>query len=107
MIASKILSEQTSKPNATVRFMDGFLKYLRKMYLKLLSKMLKLPLLVSVLFFILLGVTAWLYPQVKQEFIPKEDRGAFFVMVNGPEGATHKYMEEYMTEIEQRLNGLC
>ena len=24
-------------------------------------------------------------------------------MVNGPEGATYKYMEEYMTEIEQRL----
>jgi multidrug efflux pump len=40
---------------------------------------------------------------VKQEFIPKEDRGAFFVMVNGPEGATYKYMEEYMTEIERRL----
>lgn len=103
VIASKFLSAKTSKPNVLVHFMDDFLKYLRKMYLKLLSKMLKLPLLVSVLFFILLSMIAWLYPQVKQEFIPKEDRGAFFVMVNGPEGATHKYMEEYMTEIEQRL----
>lgn len=103
VIASKFLSTQTSKPNGLVRFMDSFLKYLRKFYLKLLNKMLKLPLLIIVLFFILLGMIAWVYPQVKQEFIPKEDRGAFFLMVNGPEGATHKYMEEYMTEIEQRL----
>jgi len=103
VIASKFLSAQTSKQNALIRFMDGFLKYLRNMYLKLLSILLKLPLLVSLLFFILLGVTTWVYPHVKQEFIPKEDRGAFFVMVNGPEGATHKYMEEYMTEIERRL----
>jgi multidrug efflux pump len=103
VIASKFLSTQTSKPNGLVRFMDSFLKYLRTFYLKLLGKMLKLPLLVILLFFILLGMIAWVYPQVKQEFIPKEDRGAFFIMVNGPEGATHKYMEEYMTEIEQRL----
>ena len=103
VIASKFLSTKTSKPNGLVRFMDSFLKYLRKLYLKLLNKMLKLPLLVIVLFFILLGMISWIYPQVKQEFIPKEDRGAFFIMVNGPEGATHKYMEEYMTEIEQRL----
>ncbi len=103
VIASKFLSAKTSKPNALIRSMDSFLKYLRNMYLKLLNIMLKLPLLASLLFFILLGVTTWVYPHVKQEFIPKEDRGAFFVMVNGPEGATYKYMEEYMTEIERRL----
>lgn len=103
VIASKFLSAQTSKPNALIGFMDRFLKYLRNMYLKLLNIMLKLPLLASLLFLILLGVTTWVYPHVKQEFIPKEDRGAFFVMVNGPEGATYKYMEEYMTEIERRL----
>jgi multidrug efflux pump len=34
---------------------------------------------------------------------PKEDRGAFFVLVNGPEGASYSYMEEYMDEIERRL----
>ncbi len=103
VIASTFLSGQTSKPNALIRMMDGFLKYVRNIYIKLLNIMLKTPLLASLLFLILLGVTTWVYPHVKQEFIPKEDRGAFFVMVNGPEGATYKYMEEYMTEIERRL----
>jgi len=65
--------------------------------------MLKLPILAILLFVVLLGVSTWVYPHVKQEFIPKEDRGAFYIMVNGPEGATYKYMEEYMTEIEHRL----
>ncbi len=103
VIASTFLSVQTSKPNALIRMMDAFLRYVRKIYIKLLNIMLKLPILASILFLILLGVTTWVYPQVKQEFIPKEDRGAFFVMVNGPEGATYKYMEEYMTEVERRL----
>src|SRR5690606_14030324 len=33
----------------------------------------------------------------------KEDRGAFFIMVNGPEGASYQFTKEYMEEIERRL----
>jgi multidrug efflux pump len=43
---------------------------------------------------------------IPNEYAPKEDRGAFFVLVNGPEGATYDYMKEYMDEIEQRLTPL-
>ncbi len=35
--------------------------------------------------------------------MPKEDRGAFFISVTGPEGASFDYMEEYMDEIEKRM----
>jgi multidrug efflux pump len=41
--------------------------------------------------------------QIPTEYAPKEDRGAFFVIVNGPEGASYAYMKEYMDEIERRL----
>ncbi len=41
--------------------------------------------------------------EIPSEYVPKEDRGAFFVMVNGPEGASHDYMRGYMDEIERRL----
>ena len=44
-----------------------------------------------------------LYTQLPREYAPREDRGAFFVLVNGPEGATYEYMENYMNEIEGRL----
>src|SRR5690606_30988963 len=41
------------------------------------------------------------------EFAPREDRGAFFIIVNGPEGASFKYISEYMDEIEKRLMPLA
>jgi multidrug efflux pump len=52
---------------------------------------------------LLVGATVWLFGQIPTEYAPKEDRGAFFVIVNGPEGASYAYMEEYMNEIERRL----
>ena len=55
------------------------------------------------LFAALCGGTFWLFAEIPSEYAPKEDRGAFFVLVNGPEGATFSYMEEYMDEIERRL----
>jgi multidrug efflux pump len=48
--------------------------------------------------------SAWrLFEQIPQEYAPQEDPGAFFVLVNGLEGASFGYMEEYMDEIERRL----
>jgi multidrug efflux pump len=55
---------------------------------------------------VFLGVLAgsyWLFERVPNEYAPKEDRGAFFVLVNGPEGASYNYMKDYMDEIERRL----
>jgi multidrug efflux pump len=52
---------------------------------------------------VILGATVYLYRDVPSEFAPKEDRGAFFVIVNGPEGASFEYMQEHMDEIEARL----
>jgi multidrug efflux pump len=75
----------------------------RATYQSLLGRFLRYPLYsgAAVLFF-----TALLYlglHSLPQEYAPKEDRGAFFILVNGPEGATYKYMEEYMSEIERRM----
>ncbi|GAB6068935.1 efflux RND transporter permease subunit [Thiomicrorhabdus hydrogeniphila] len=59
---------------------------------------------ISVLVFIgLVGTGVYFASDVPKEYVPKEDRGAFFVMVKGPEGATYEYMQSYMTEIEERL----
>ena len=56
-----------------------------------------------ILFILLFAGTVFLYPRIGQEFSPIEDRGAFFIIVNGPEGASYSYIEEYMTEIERRM----
>src|SRR5690606_7855249 len=51
----------------------------------------------------LLVAVVVLIEKIPSEFAPKEDRGAFFIIVNGPEGASFKYISEYMDEIERRL----
>ena len=49
-------------------------------------------------------VASWaLFALVPRELAPTEDRGAFFVQVNGPEGAGFDYTIRQMGELEQRL----
>jgi multidrug efflux pump len=63
----------------------------------------KHPFLVLGGFTVLVVATVWLFREIPTEYAPQEDRGAFFVIVNGPEGASYAYMQEYMDEIESRL----
>ncbi|MDQ8206422.1 efflux RND transporter permease subunit [Coraliomargarita sp. SDUM461003] len=102
MLASKVLSHQ-SKPNFLVRGIDATIRFFRKGYLAILRVCLRVPVLVVAVFVGLLALIALIYSKVPQEFAPTEDRGVIFLIVNGPEGATFDYMEEYMTEIEQRM----
>ncbi|TDR23362.1 efflux RND transporter permease subunit [Marinicella litoralis] len=102
MLASKLLKSKTNKGRilqATNRVINGT----RKKYISILVKSMRKPIYMFLVFAVLLAGTVFIYPKIAQEFSPKEDRGAFFVRVDGPEGATFQYMEEYMTEIESRL----
>ena len=102
MLASKVLKKETA-PNALLRLVDKTFNSLRNGYIGALKGCLKHRYISLAAFALLFAATAWLYPRVGQEFSPKEDRGAFFVIINGPEGASYEYTEEYMTEIESRL----
>ena len=59
---------------------------------------------VGMLFFIGILFTGFHFAQqTKQEYVPKEDRGVFYVFMKGPEGATFDYMQSYAAEIEERM----
>ncbi len=102
MIASKVLSsgEQAS---LAARAVDGAFSGVRWVYRVALRGALKARFLVLLLFAVALGGSGWLLTQIPQEYAPREDRGAFFILVNGPEGASYAFTEEYMNEIERRL----
>lgn len=104
MLASKLLqpSEATGKKRL-LNAVNRVFHQIRRGYLWLLNRAMQRAYVVVVIFALLFGATAWIYPKVAQEFSPREDRGAFFLIVNGPEGASFAYMNEYMTEIERRL----
>ncbi len=102
MLASVLLKKKSSVGRSSARI-DRFYRGIRKLYRRTLLYTLRKPLIVTSLFVALCGGTFWLFAEIPSEYAPKEDRGAFFVLVNGPEGATFSYMEEYMDEIERRL----
>jgi multidrug efflux pump len=102
MLASKILKQRSGEQRSNRRI-DRFYRGIRKRYRRVLKNAIRYPVAVFGVFVLLLGATVWLLEQIPSEYAPKEDRGAFFVLVNGPEGATFAYMEEYMDEIERRL----
>lgn len=102
MLASKILRKKDAR-NPLTRFIDTAFHRSQKLYLRVLDIVLGHK-IISVMFFIALtAAAAWILSRLPSEYAPKEDRGAFFIVVNGPEGASHEYLKGYMDEIEMRL----
>lgn len=101
MLSSKILHH--SQPGGAAAFVDRVFNRFRDTYVATLKTTLRAPLVTVVVFFGVLVATGWLYTQVPAEYAPKEDRGVFIVNVTGPEGASFKYMTDYVNEIEKRL----
>ena len=102
MLASHVLPQNT-EPSRLMHGVDRVFGAIRRGYLVILRGALRHKWAVGLIFFGIIAGTYWLMQQLPREYAPKEDRGAFFVLVSGPEGATYQYMEEYMTEIERRL----
>ncbi|BBP47014.1 multidrug transporter [Thiosulfatimonas sediminis] len=96
-LASKIL-----KPNKNPQKSDKNNR-LWKGFKPLLKFNLRYPWIAVLVFLGLLGSSYQLFTEVPREYVPKEDRGAFFISVKGPEGASYEYMQSYMQEIERRL----
>ena len=72
-------------------------------YRPALSLALRFPWVIALVFGATLYGSYQLLQQLPEEYAPREDRGAFFVIVSGPEGATHEYMKTYLEEVEARL----
>jgi multidrug efflux pump len=102
MMASKLLtSKPPSGPFAFLpRVIDAGFKRLRSGYSVLLDLLLGRPIVVGILLLSLFGGAYVLFQKVPQEYVPREDRGSFFIMVGGPEGASFDYMKQYVDEIE-------
>ena len=102
MIASKVL-KQSAQPAFAQRAVDNVFAGIRRGYVATLKLALRARFLVVMIFFGLVAGAFWLFEKLPSEYAPTEDRGAFFVIVKGAEGATYTYMKEYMDEIERRL----
>jgi multidrug efflux pump len=102
MLASRILPPGRKRVGLSYR-VDRAFDAIRDGYSWLLRGALRARWLVAVGFLGIVVGAGWLIRELPSEYAPKEDRGAFFILVNGPEGASYDYMREYMDEIERRL----
>jgi multidrug efflux pump len=102
MLASKILPQDHRRASLS-KGVDWVFMRVRRGYGSSLRFFLKRRWIMLLLFLGVLAGALWLFPQIPREYTPKEDRGVFYVLVNGPEGASYAYMKEYMDEIERRL----
>jgi multidrug efflux pump len=102
MMASKVLHPEEAK-SILVRASDRVFATMQRAYKATLALALRAPIVVLLLFVATFGAAYWIFERVPTEFAPKEDRGAFYLLVSGPEGASFEYISEYMDEIERRM----
>lgn len=105
MLASKLLKSE--KPTGILaigpRAVDAVFRRLRGGYSWVFDRLVNRPIIVGLAMIGILFGSTVIFGQIENEYVPQEDRGAFFVAVRGPQGASYEFMERYMDEIERRL----
>ena len=99
---SSLLLRHNPNPNFFDRFIEKILTGLSNGYEKLLSLVLKKARWLVVLIMASCGVGIVLvYPTMKQELSPLEDRGTILATVTAPDGSTLDYTDKYAKALEK------
>jgi multidrug efflux pump len=102
MLCSKLLVRKEKKA-PLARVAERGLDALRNRYAKLLAASLRRPLVVAVALLISIVAVGLLFREVPTELEPSEDRGAFMMMLLGPEGASFDYTVDHLRQVEERV----
>lgn len=102
MLASKVLRPTHSGVGLS-RLVDWVFARVRRGYLYTLRGAIAHAWIVWFILVALLFGNIYLLRTLPTEYAPKEDRGAFFMLVDGPEGASYEYIKAYVDEIEARV----
>jgi multidrug efflux pump subunit AcrB len=98
MLSSKLLKAQEDTSQKDNKIEIFFVK-VRTKYGYTVEHIIKKPIPVIIAFLVVTAGIFLMVNAIPSEYTPKEDRGAFFINVTGPEGASFSYMKEYMDEI--------
>ncbi|MFO7541948.1 MAG: efflux RND transporter permease subunit [Thiobacillus sp.] len=99
MMASKMLRHET-RHGAFFNFGERMLTGLNAGYTRGLTRVVRHPVIVAVVF-VLVAVAAFgLLKSLKSELAPTEDRGFFIGFMLAPEGSTLQYTDQYARQLE-------
>jgi len=102
MMSSKLFAKSAQQNWLEVRIQD-FSVRLGAAYRASIEKIIDRPAICVLGVLALLGLMALLFRTVPSEFAPREDRGAFFVIMKAPEGAGFEHTLRYAREIEAKM----
>ncbi len=102
MMASKIFKKRT-RSSGFGSWMDKRFSQLENGYFTALGKTLHQPILMLLLLVIAVVALVQLSEKVPSEFVPKEDRGNFFILMNAQEGASFESNAKNLEKIESIL----
>lgn len=102
MLASKILKKRERTSGFGV-FIDKGFKSIEQKYYKTLGSTMKQPFLMLILILASIAVIFQLQGKIPEEFVPREDRGNFFILMQAQEGASYESNSRNLTKIEDIL----
>ncbi|OZA28041.1 MAG: multidrug transporter AcrB [Hydrogenophilales bacterium 17-61-9] len=105
MMASRMLRHEI-RHNALFNFGERVLNGLKNGYTRGLTRVVRHPLIIT-LVFVLVAVAAFgLLKSLKSELAPTEDRGFFIGFMLAPEGASMQYTDQYARQLEGIYQGV-
>jgi multidrug efflux pump len=106
MMCSLILKPHKAGASGFEARINRFLDSVGHAYTRRLESLLAKRASMAIAMLSVLAVSAVLYALVPKELAPAEDRGVFFVSVNGPEGAGFDYTVKQMEQVQAELLAL-
>ncbi|MFC1695301.1 efflux RND transporter permease subunit [Pseudomonadota bacterium] len=103
MLCSKMLTRRGLGSGLT-RMVDNSFRRFAAVYRKTLERVVKVPWFAVVAVLLLSLAAAWMMKALPAEYAPSEDRGAFFILLRAPEGASLEYMDRYARRMEAILD---
>ncbi|MBW2501041.1 MAG: efflux RND transporter permease subunit, partial [Deltaproteobacteria bacterium] len=102
MLCSKVLVAK--EPEAGLaRLANAIVVRSQAGYARALDACLARPAWIAAIVIASLASAGWLFTQVPRELEPKEDRGAFMVFLQAPEGASYEYTSSHMRTLEKEV----
>lgn len=105
LCASLLNTPKNKKNGAHIKFNVALDKVTTK-YTSFVSSMVRKTTFVGCIYLALLGVTAYLSTSLPTGFVPIEDKKAFFIDVQLPNGASINRTKDVISEMSDELNGL-
>ena len=93
MLCSKILEVKSHKESS----------FIRDKYISLLKFIISKKIIVSFCVVGTFALSIYLFKFLSKELSPREDRGAFFLVIESPEGSTYENTVEQMLLLEEKL----